>query len=81
MSLFKIKLQSNIRDLPDKLEYLRCSNKKILEIMFKQCFALAGSMYYGYHKYTITKITLSDIPEVRQIKVKSPNSKSVVGKI
>ena len=67
--LFKCELTSNIRKMPDSIEYLRCKSQKILETMFTQCFNFEGSMYYGYHRVKITPIKISNFPEVMTMKI------------
>lgn len=67
--LFKCNLSSNIRELADKTEYLRCKSKKILEDMFTRSFNFEHSEYFGYNKVKISEMKISDFPEIMTIKI------------
>lgn len=68
--LYKCVLTSDIRIIPDLTEYLKCESKKILENMFNNCFTISGSMYFGYHKVTISPMKVSNFPEVKTMQIK-----------
>ena len=68
--LYKCVLTSSIRELPDRIEFLKCESKKILDDMFKQCFNFKHSEYFGYYMATVSEMKLSDFPEVMTMKVK-----------
>ena len=36
------------RNLSDRIEYLRCESKKMLEDGIRKCFTLEGTEYFGY---------------------------------
>lgn len=69
MTLYKITLTSNIRDLPDKVEYLRSSSRKRLETMYNQCFNIRGSEYFGYDHFHIRPMKISHFPEIMSVKI------------
>lgn len=68
--LFKCVITSSIRELPDRIDYLRCKSKKILEDMFKQCFNVKHSEYWGYCFVTISQMKFSNFPQVMTVNVK-----------
>jgi len=76
--LFKCKLSSNIRELADKTEYLRCKSKKILENMFTPSFNSVYSEYFGYTKAEVTEMKISDFPEVMTMKINCTTNSTTI---
>ena len=55
------------KNLTDKVEYIKCTSKKILEHSMLSAFKSEYSEYFGYVELDIREI--KDIPEIIQVKV------------
>lgn len=74
--LFKVILKSNYnRSLPERIEFIRCKDEKILKDSMISACSASTSEYYGYVKVEINEITIQSFPEMITAIIEVKNGK------
>lgn len=74
--LFKIILKPEYnKSLSERIEYVKCKDKKTLEECMKSVCIAPHSEYYGYREVKITEVNIEEFPEIATLEIKESDLK------